>query len=258
MAADVGTQGPADAGSLFPAGRHAPKGRATGKPFSSSPVASTSSRHSYAAAMPSPDRHRRPARQPEMRPLPADETLIPPATPPRPPRSTGVTWRLELWSWAATTAVRGTWVNGGHSLPPQVNPQVARLCPRAPVAQGIEHRFPKPCVAGSNPAGGTAKISETPSGQRIRFHVGRSTCRWYAPPERMSLPIRARPESGWVFGSPGVTVHQCQWLTRIGGCCSGSWTSLCTTSTTVSNYCVRCDPADHGGFRRQTERGRGG
>ena len=23
------------------------------------------------------------------------------------------------------------------------------------VAQGIEHRFPKPCVAGSNPAGGT-------------------------------------------------------------------------------------------------------
>ncbi len=26
------------------------------------------------------------------------------------------------------------------------------------VAQGIEHRFPKPCVAGSNPAGGTAKV----------------------------------------------------------------------------------------------------
>ena len=25
---------------------------------------------------------------------------------------------------------------------------------RAPVAQGIEHRFPKPCAAGSNPAGG--------------------------------------------------------------------------------------------------------
>ena len=29
--------------------------------------------------------------------------------------------------------------------------------PRALVAQGIEHRFPKPCVAGSNPAGGTLK-----------------------------------------------------------------------------------------------------
>jgi hypothetical protein len=29
------------------------------------------------------------------------------------------------------------------------------------VAQGIEHRFPKPCVAGSNPAGGT------PSDQRL-------------------------------------------------------------------------------------------
>ena len=26
----------------------------------------------------------------------------------------------------------------------------------APVAQGIERRFPKPCVAGSNPAGGAA------------------------------------------------------------------------------------------------------
>src|SRR5256885_9531263 len=27
----------------------------------------------------------------------------------------------------------------------------------APVAQGIERRFPKPCVAGSNPAGGATK-----------------------------------------------------------------------------------------------------
>ena len=34
--------------------------------------------------------------------------------------------------------------------------------PHAPVAQGIEHRFPKPGVAGSNPAGGTAeKIVES-------------------------------------------------------------------------------------------------
>jgi hypothetical protein len=29
---------------------------------------------------------------------------------------------------------------------------------RAPVAQGIERRFPKPCVAGSNPAGGTKLV----------------------------------------------------------------------------------------------------
>ncbi|MDG4803253.1 transposase [Micromonospora sp. WMMD980] len=68
---------------------------------------------------------------------------IAPAASPCPPRSTGVTWRLELWSWAGTTAVRGTWVNAGHSLLPQANPQVARLGPRALVAQGIEHRFPK-------------------------------------------------------------------------------------------------------------------
>ncbi len=31
---------------------------------------------------------------------------------------------------------------------------------RALVAQGIEQRFPKPCVAGSNPAGGTLMISQ--------------------------------------------------------------------------------------------------
>ena len=34
---------------------------------------------------------------------------------------------------------------------------LASLSGAAPVAQGIERRFPKPCVAGSNPAGGTAK-----------------------------------------------------------------------------------------------------
>ena len=28
---------------------------------------------------------------------------------------------------------------------------------KAPVAQGIEHRIPNPCAAGSNPAGGTNK-----------------------------------------------------------------------------------------------------
>lgn len=45
------------------------------------------------------------------------------ATPPCPPRSTGVAWRLELWFWAGRTAVRGTWVHVGHSLPLQVNPR---------------------------------------------------------------------------------------------------------------------------------------
>lgn len=66
---------------------------------------------------------------------------------------------LGLCSWAATTGGRVTWVNVGHSLPPQVNPRVARLGARALVAQGIEQRFPKPCVAGSIPAGGTSKTS---------------------------------------------------------------------------------------------------
>lgn len=30
---------------------------------------------------------------------------------------------LGVCSWAGRTAVRGTWVNVGHSLPPQVNPR---------------------------------------------------------------------------------------------------------------------------------------
>jgi hypothetical protein len=37
-------------------------------------------------------------------------------------------------------------VHPGHSLPPRVNLQVARLVLRALVAQGIEQRFPKPMV----------------------------------------------------------------------------------------------------------------
>jgi hypothetical protein len=53
---------------------------------------------------------------------------------------------LRVWSWAGRTGVRVTWVNVGHSLPPQVNPQVARLGARALVAQGIEHRFPNPTL----------------------------------------------------------------------------------------------------------------
>ena len=36
------------------------------------------------------------------------------------------------------------------------------------VAQGIEHRFPKPCVAGSNPAGGTGPEPRSDSELPIR------------------------------------------------------------------------------------------
>ena len=34
----------------------------------------------------------------------------------------------------------------------------------ASVAQGIEHRFPKPCVAGSNPAGGVTRKDSSSKG----------------------------------------------------------------------------------------------
>src|SRR5829696_2586552 len=48
----------------------------------------------------------------------------------------------------------------------------------APVAQGIEQRFPKPCVAGSNPAGGAAKMLVT---RRVRPGEPASR-RWTAAP----------------------------------------------------------------------------
>ncbi len=38
------------------------------------------------------------------------------------------------------------------------------LCRSALIAQGIEHRFPKPCVAGSNPAGGTVTLADSVGG----------------------------------------------------------------------------------------------
>ena len=38
--------------------------------------------------------------------------------------------------------------------------QAPRRIPSAPVAQRIERRFPKPCVAGSSPAGGTLDYQE--------------------------------------------------------------------------------------------------
>ncbi len=37
-------------------------------------------------------------------------------------------------------------------------PQAGSLYGYAPVAQGIEQRFPKPRVAGSNPAGGATRM----------------------------------------------------------------------------------------------------
>jgi membrane-bound lytic murein transglycosylase D len=40
-------------------------------------------------------------------------------------------------------------------LPFETARYVPRFLAAAPVAQGIEHRIPNPCAAGSNPAGGT-------------------------------------------------------------------------------------------------------
>jgi hypothetical protein len=77
-------------------------------------------------------------------------------------------------------------------MPTQVNPGTGTLFARALVAQGIEQRFPKPCVAGSNPAGGTSKICKMQPDQAIRVNVDRSTCAAVGQPEPLFV------------GAPGI------------------------------------------------------
>ncbi len=48
-------------------------------------------------------------------------------------------------------------------------PQAGRLATQALVAQGIEQRFPKPCVAGSIPAGGTTITKLHQCMSRLRY-----------------------------------------------------------------------------------------
>ena len=52
-------------------------------------------------------------------------------------------------------AVRGFGCHSAVRSSPETQSHTSAL-----VAQGIEHRFPKPCVAGSNPAGGTRVMSQ--------------------------------------------------------------------------------------------------
>jgi hypothetical protein len=60
-------------------------------------------------------------------------------------------------------AHRRSRIGFGLVSPPTIGPAalIAKVCdaatsvlPSAPIAQGIEQRFPKPCVVGSNPTGG--------------------------------------------------------------------------------------------------------
>jgi hypothetical protein len=64
---------------------------------------------------------------------------------------------------------------------------------RAPVAQGIEHRFPKPCAAGSNPAGGTAGGTGVPAGQLLARHLSRGVERALIPPQSATSPHEQQP-----------------------------------------------------------------
>jgi hypothetical protein len=74
----------------------------------------------------------------------------------------------------------------------------------APVAQGIERRFPKPCVAGSNPAGGANVVA----GQRVtsprwpeRHHV-RSAAARAAASTRSATPSSSLPNRWARWASP--------------------------------------------------------
>ena len=74
-----------------------------------------------------------------------------PATPPavRPPRPS-----------SPADSTRTAHSDPGATGAPR--PPLVHLAAPAPVAQWIERRFPKPCVAGSSPAGGTAKVLVVP------------------------------------------------------------------------------------------------
>ena len=57
---------------------------------------------------------------------------------------------------------------------------VKLITPRAPVAQGIEQRFPKPRVGGSNPSRRTPKIpAKRGKKERSEFALGLSYTNYY-------------------------------------------------------------------------------
>ena len=61
------------------------------------------------------------------------------------------------------------------------------------VAQGIEHRFPKPCVAGSNPAGGTTTHQAKVGLTSTNIHQSGSCCLPASAAVRPHLPPFAKP-----------------------------------------------------------------
>jgi hypothetical protein len=104
-----------------------------------------------------PDEHHHSQQQPRRYP----SLALPPAlgsTPPAVQSAPRVGTVVRSWSTARGTGAAQTVGNEATSPSPMDQDPPAMLGKRttqALVAQGIEHRFPKPCVAGSNPAGGT-------------------------------------------------------------------------------------------------------
>ncbi len=71
----------------------------------------------------------------------------------------------------------------------------------APVAQGIERRFPKPCVAGSSPAGGTLRFREVRRLGRATFSESSAEERRRAPPKSAKPGPSARSTKSCSIGA---------------------------------------------------------
>jgi hypothetical protein len=99
-----------------------------------------------------------------------------------------------VWSVCAPPVGVGT-VGGRRCSPATAgNRRQVTLGSRALVAQGIEHRFPKPCVASSNLAGGTLTISRNASELVLLSLVDQPACAARAalsPVCRRSCKMRA-------------------------------------------------------------------
>ena len=129
--------------------------------------------------------------------------------------ATGFSWRGSAWGRSVGGGPgvvlpngRGQWKSSRGLSPGSPLGLSPRMSPRpaALVAQGIEHRFPKPCVAGSNPAGGaiaSQRLDEPGAASGIaRSHQSESP----TGPRRGLISLAAR-SPGCMPGQPSREVE---------------------------------------------------
>jgi hypothetical protein len=78
--------------------------------------------------------------------------------------------------------------------------------PKALVAQWIVHRFPRPERAGSNPAKGSCRVSQTPVVQRIERQFTKLEVGVRFSPGVLALRLRRREHGWYVRHAYNVTV----------------------------------------------------